>query len=68
MDLVMPKMGGIEATRRILALKPATQVIVLTSFSEEGMAAEAIEAGARRYLLKNVAPNDLVETIRAAHP
>ena len=67
MDLVMPKMDGIEATRRIRALNPVTQVIILTSFSEEDMATEAIEAGASRYLLKNVAPNDLVEAIRAAH-
>jgi len=65
MDLVMPKMDGIEATKRIRAQNPLTQVIVLTSFSEEGMATEAIEAGASRYLLKNVSPNDLVKAVRS---
>ncbi len=67
MDLVMPEMDGMEATRKIRALSPSTQVIVLTSFGEEERAASAIEVGALCYLLKNVSPTDLVKAIRAAH-
>ncbi len=66
MDLVMPEMDGIEATRKIRALSPSTQVIVLTSFSEEEQVFSAIKAGALSYLLKNVSPADLVKAIQAA--
>ena len=67
MDLVMPEMDGIEATRQIRALSPSTQVIVLTSFGEEEKVFSAIKAGALSYLLKNVSPDDLVKAVHAAH-
>ena len=67
MDLIMPEMDGIEATRRIRALSPSTQVIVLTSFSEDEQVFSAIKAGALSYLLKNVSPADLVKAIQAAY-
>jgi two-component system, NarL family, response regulator LiaR len=54
MDLIMPQVDGIEATRRIRALSPSTQVIVLTSFGEDEKVFSAIKAGALSYLLKNV--------------
>ena len=54
MDLVMPEMDGIEATRSIRALSPSTQVIVLTSFTEDDKVFSSIKAGALGYLLKNV--------------
>jgi NarL family two-component system response regulator LiaR len=67
MDLVMPELDGIEATRRIRALNPETQVLALTSFIEDEKVFSAIEAGALGYLLKDVSPDDLVQAIRAAH-
>jgi len=66
MDLVMPEMDGIEATRRIRELSPETQVLALTSFIEDEKVFAAIEAGALGYLLKDVSPEHLVEAIKAA--
>jgi NarL family two-component system response regulator LiaR len=67
MDLMMPAMGGIEATRRIRAAYPHTQVIALTSFQEKKLVEEAIQAGAISYLLKKVTGDDLAAAIRSAH-
>ena len=66
MDLIMPEMDGIAATREISALGMPVRVIALTSFIQDEMIIPAIQAGASSYLLKDVAPNDLVEAIRAA--
>ena len=65
-DLVMPEMDGIEATRRIRALSPSTQVIVLTSFSEDEKVFPSIKAGAIGYLLKDIRSDGLVKAIQAA--
>ena len=67
MDLVMPQMDGITATKQIHALGLSTKVIALTSFSEDDKVFPAIQAGAASYLLKDVSPDDLVDAIRAAH-
>lgn len=67
MDLIMPQVDGIEATRRIRAISPSTQVIVLTSFGEDEKVFAAIKAGALSYLLKNVSPADLVKAVQAAY-
>lgn len=67
MDLIMPGMGGIEATRLIREQNPATQVIALTSFQEKSMVQEAIRAGAISYLLKNVKGDNLAAAIRSAN-
>ena len=67
MDVRMPVMDGIEATRRIVAADPATRVIVLTTFDLDEYAFEALRAGASGFLLKDVRPDDLVAAIRAVH-
>jgi NarL family two-component system response regulator LiaR len=67
MDLVMPQMDGIAATRQIKTSDARTKVIALTSFTEDDKVFPAIQAGASSYLLKDVSPDDLVEAIRAVH-
>jgi DNA-binding NarL/FixJ family response regulator len=64
MDLVMPIMDGIQATKKIKAQYPQTQVLMLTSFSDRDHVIPAIEAGAAGYQLKDIEPDDLVESIR----
>ena len=66
MDLMMPGMGGAEATRVIVNRWPAVRVIALTSFGDKEMVREALAAGALSYLLKNVSAEDLAEAIRSA--
>ena len=66
MDLVMPGMDGVEATRRVREVSPRTQVVVLTSFHEDTHIFPAIKAGAISYLLKDIGPTELAEAIRAA--
>jgi two-component system, NarL family, response regulator LiaR len=65
MDLVMPRMDGITATRQIKTLGTGAKVIALTSFTEDDKVFPAIQAGASSYLLKDVSPDNLVEAIRA---
>ena len=67
MDLVMPEMDGSEATRRIIALGKPVKIIALTSFHEQDLVQQALEAGATSYLLKNVSAEELAAAIRAAH-
>jgi DNA-binding NarL/FixJ family response regulator len=66
MDLDMPKLDGIEATRRIMKAQPGTNVLVLTAFSDRQRILGALEAGACGYLLKDAASEDVAEGIRAA--
>jgi NarL family two-component system response regulator LiaR len=66
MDLSMPGIGGIEATRAVMAKCPGTRVIVLTSFKEKDMVEGALKAGALSYLLKNVSAGELAAAIRGA--
>ncbi len=65
MDLVMPEMDGVEATRRLIAEHPEIRVIVLTSFADEDKIFPALRAGAAAYLLKDVKPGELADTVRA---
>jgi two-component system, NarL family, response regulator LiaR len=67
MDLEMPKVDGVTATRRIRERCPHTQIIALTSFSEDDRIQAALEAGVIGYLLKNIPANQLQEAIRNAH-
>jgi NarL family two-component system response regulator LiaR len=66
MDLLMPQMNGIEATTAIKAAHPETQVLVLTTFLEDARVAEAIQAGAVGFLLKEVEAEELVRAVRGA--
>ena len=66
MDLVMPGIDGVEATRRIKAISPSSRVIVLTSFIDDDKVFPAIKAGAISYLLKDVQPEELARAIWAA--
>jgi two-component system, NarL family, response regulator LiaR len=66
MDLMMPVMDGVTATRLIRERYPATQVIALTSFSEEKLVETALQAGAIGYLYKNVGVDELAAAIRSA--
>jgi len=66
MDLVMPGMDGVEATRKIKDLSPRTQIIVLTSFHDDEHIFPALKAGAISYLLKDVKAGELVEAITRA--
>jgi NarL family two-component system response regulator LiaR len=67
MDLVMPEMDGISATRTIHQRHPGIRIIALTSFGEEEMVRAELQAGAIGYLLKNVTAAELAQAIRAAH-
>ncbi|MGD2049611.1 MAG: response regulator transcription factor [Chloroflexota bacterium] len=67
MDMVMPVMDGSEATRRIIALGKPVKIIVLTSFHEQNLVEQALQAGATSYLLKNVTAEELATAIRAAY-
>ena len=63
MDITMPDMDGIEATRRILAVQPGACIVIVTSHGQEQMVMDAIEAGAKGYILKPVKQEKLAETL-----
>jgi len=67
MDLVMPRLDGLDAMRVLQQGLPEARVIVLTSFADDEKLLPAIRAGAAGYLLKNVQPQELARAIRAAH-
>lgn len=67
MDLVMPRMDGIQATRTLLERWPQIKIIALTSFQDRQLVQEALQAGAIGYLLKDVTMEQLADAIRAAY-
>ncbi|GAA5135348.1 response regulator transcription factor [Pseudonocardia adelaidensis] len=67
MDVRMPRLDGIEATRRAVARHPDLRVIVLTTFDLDESVTAAIGAGASGFLLKGVRPDDLIEAVRTVH-
>ena len=67
MDLVMPKMDGIATIREIRTLSPSTRILVLTSFSEDDKVFPAVKAGAHGYLMKDIRPVELAESIRSVY-
>ena len=66
-DIAMPRLNGIEATKQIKALCPATAVLILTAYDDDPYVFALLEAGAAGYLLKNVRGRDLIEAVRAVH-
>jgi two-component system, NarL family, response regulator LiaR len=66
MDLVMPGIGGVEATRQVKQISPHSQIIVLTSYHEDEYIFPALRAGALSYVLKDVGPDELAEAVRKA--
>jgi NarL family two-component system response regulator LiaR len=66
MDLMLPEMDGVAATRAICQAYPAVQVIALTSFGDQDLVQRALQAGAVSYLLKNASIDDLANAIHTA--
>lgn len=67
MDLVLPDIDGVQATRSILAEAPETKVVALTSFHEQDLVEQALKAGAISYLMKNISAEELAQAIRSAY-
>jgi DNA-binding NarL/FixJ family response regulator len=66
MDVSMPEMDGIEATRRLLAVRPEARVVMLTSFADHERVMEALDSGAVGYMLKDAESDELLRGVRAA--
>jgi len=66
-DIAMPRLNGIEATKQIKALYPATAVLILTAYDNDQYIFALLEAGAAGYLLKNVRGQEVIEAVRAVH-
>lgn len=67
MDVQMPQMNGVEATGKITGALPATRVIILTTFDYDEYVFDALKAGARGYVLKDIPAAELLDTIRRIH-
>ncbi|MCC7101187.1 MAG: response regulator transcription factor [Rubrivivax sp.] len=67
MDLQMPVLGGVAATRLLAECLPRTRVVVLTTFDDDERVFEAVQAGAHAYLLKDADEREVLETVRAVH-
>lgn len=67
MDIAMPRLNGIEATKRVKALCPTAAVLILTAYDNDQYIFALLEAGAAGYLLKNVRGSELIDAIRAVH-
>ena len=66
-DISMPKMDGIEATKRIKSLSPSTSVLILTAYDDDQFVFSLLEAGAAGFLLKSIRGRELVDAVRAVH-
>ncbi|MGB5931463.1 MAG: response regulator transcription factor, partial [Anaerolineae bacterium] len=66
-DIAMPKLNGIEATKRIKAQNPSTAILILTAYDNDQYIFAVLDAGAAGYLLKSVDSQELVDAVRAVH-
>jgi DNA-binding NarL/FixJ family response regulator len=66
-DIAMPRLNGLETTRRIKAVNPATAVLILTAFDDDAYVFPLLEAGAAGYVLKNILGKELIEAVRSVH-
>jgi RNA polymerase sigma factor (sigma-70 family) len=67
MDIAMPELNGIEATRQVLETSPSTQVVILSVYSTKEHIARSLEAGAKGYIMKESAGQEVVKAARAVH-
>lgn len=67
LDIIMPDLGGIEAARQIRKARPATQVVILSLYASDEYVTRALQAGARGYLLKESAGEEVIDAVRAVH-
>jgi DNA-binding NarL/FixJ family response regulator len=67
MDIGMPRLDGITATRRLAEVSPDIRVVILTIYSDDERVFRALQAGARGYLLKDAAPEEILRAVRAVH-
>jgi two-component system chemotaxis response regulator CheY len=67
MDIVMPGMGGIEATRRILAMDKEACIVMISAMAQENLVMEAINVGARDFILKPFTAGDVIRTVQNAY-
>src|SRR5690606_20563944 len=66
MDVVMPELGGIDATRRILKLDREARIVLISAMGQENLVMDAINAGARDYILKPFSASDVLKTVERA--
>jgi two-component system, chemotaxis family, chemotaxis protein CheY len=66
MDMVMPNMSGIDATRRIVKMDPAARVVIISAMGQENLVMEAINVGAKDYILKPFTAMDVLKTVERA--
>lgn len=64
MDVVMPKRSGIDAVKEILGLDPSARIVMVSALGQEALVSEALEAGARDYIVKPFKPDNVLETLR----
>ena len=67
MDVAMPQLDGVEATRRITAAHPAARIVMLTAHGHQSQVQAALQAGAAGYLLKDTPADEVVRAVQAAH-
>ena len=67
MDIQMPGVDGIEATRRVLAASPSTRILIVTTFARPGYLRSALDAGASGFIVKDASPEELANAVRRVH-